>query len=259
MSNDFNKTRSPLVSIIMAAYNAENTIDDAIKSVISQTYANWELIVIDDCSTDKTYESAYSFAKNDSRIRIISNNQNAGVSVSRKNGLEESAGVWTAILDSDDLWAKDKLEKQLCLAYEKNAELIFTGSAFIDDRGNPINWQLRVPETIEYRELLRQNLVSNSSVLVKTELYKKHYVVGDEMHEDFAIWLGILKDGKKAYGIDEPLLTYRLAKSSKSGNKLKAARMNWNTYRYVGLNKAEAFYYMCWYTIKGILKYRHLK
>jgi teichuronic acid biosynthesis glycosyltransferase TuaG len=96
-------------------------------------------------------------------------------------------------------------------------------------------------------------------VLVKTDLYRKHYAIGDGMHEDFAIWLGITREGKDAYGIDEPLLIYRVAKSSKSSNKMKAAKMNWNTYRYVGLNPVAASYYMCWYIVKGLLKYRHLK
>lgn len=126
-------------------------------------------------------------------------------------------------------------------------------------RENPVYWQLHVPKRLTYRELLKQNLVSNSSVLVKKELYKKYYAIGDNMHEDFAIWLGISKEGIIAYGIDEPLLVYRLATSSKSSNKLKAAKMNWNTYRYVGLNPVQSFYYMCWYTVKGLQKYSHLK
>ena len=115
-----------------------------------------------------------------------------------------------------------------------------------------------MPSALSYRQLLKQNVVSNSSVLVKKELYNQYYAADDDMHEDFAIWLGITKAGYLAYGIDEPLLVYRIAKTSKSGNKWKAAKMNWNTYRYVGLNPLSAFYYMCWYTVKGILKYRHL-
>ena len=102
-------------------------------------------------------------------------------------------------------------------------------------------------------------MLSNSSALVRKELYAEHYVVGDEMHEDFAVWLGILKEGKKAYGVDEPLLIYRISKSSKSSNKIKAAKMNWNTYRYIGLNPLSAFYYECWYIVKGLSKYKNLK
>ena len=247
------------VSIIMAAYNAELTIGQAIESVIAQTFSDWELLVVNDCSSDRTEEIVDQYVKREDRIRLICNAENSGVSISRKRGMEAASGEWIAVLDSDDVWTSDKLEKQLALAEAKRAELIFTGSAFMDNDGKKIDWQLHVPSTLPYRELLKQNLVSNSSVLVKKYLYKKYYAVGDEMHEDFAIWLGITKSGVTAYGIDEPLLIYRLAKSSKSSNKLKAARMNWNTYRYVGLGPLVSAYYMCWYTVKGLLKYRNLK
>lgn len=247
------------VSIIMAAYNAELTISQAIESVIAQTYYDWELLVINDCSTDNTEEIVKKYAKQDSRIQLINNEKNSGVSETRKHGVEVADGEWIAVLDSDDAWTSDKLEKQLALNKANGAELIFTGSAFMDNDGKRKEWQLHVPETLTYKELLKQNLVSNSSVLAKKDLYKKYYAVGDEMHEDFAIWLGITKSGVTAYGIDEPLLIYRLAKSSKSSNKFKAAKMNWNTYRYVGLGPVAASYYMCWYTIKGLLKYRNLR
>ncbi len=246
-----------LVSIIMAAYNAEKTISIAINSILAQTYTDWELLVINDCSRDGTAALVRTYS--DPRIRLLENDKNSGVSISRKRGMEAANGEWIAVLDSDDAWTPDKLEKQIKLAGDTGAELIFTGSAFMDDDSNTIDWQLHVPPRLPYRKLLKQNLVSNSSVLVKTALYKQFYAVGDEMHEDFAIWLGITKTGRVAYGIDEPLLIYRVASSSKSSNKVKAARMNWNTYRYIGLNPIAATYYMCWYVVKGLLKYRHLK
>ncbi len=248
-----------LISIIMAAYNSERTIESAIRSVQAQTYPRWELIVINDCSKDSTAAIATSFALSDSRIHIFNNETNSGVSVSRKKGMEKANGEWIAILDSDDMWDSKKLEKQLSVAHKTGAELIFTGSNFIDDGGNSIDWQMHVPEILTYHELLKQNLVSNSSVVVKKELYKQFYAIGDGMHEDFAIWLGITRTGRNAYGIDEPLLIYRLSNSSKSSNKFKAAKMNWKTYRYIGLNPIKASYYMCWYIVKGLLKYRHLK
>lgn len=251
------KEKPGLVSIIMAAYNAEKTIGLAINSILAQTYTDWELFVINDCSKDGTAEIVTAYS--DPRICLLQNDKNSGVSISRKRGMEAANGEWIAVLDSDDVWALDKLEKQIKLARETDAELIFTGSAFIDDDGKLNDWQLHVPTTLSYRKLLKQNLVSNSSVLVKATLYKQFYAIGDEMHEDYAIWLGITKTGRMAYGIDEPLLIYRVASSSKSSNKVKAAKMNWNTYRYVGLGLLESAYYMCWYTVKGILKYRHLR
>ena len=248
-----------LISIIMAVYNAEKTIEYAIDSVLNQTYPNFELLVINDCSTDGTAELVSSIMAKDCRVRLISNEKNSGVSCTRKNGLNEAKGSWIAILDSDDAWAPEKLEKQIALQKKMNADLLFTGSAFMDSDGQPIDWYLHAPAEVTYRQLLKQNVLSNSSALVRKELYAKHYAVGDGMHEDFAIWLSILKEGKKAYGVDEPLLIYRIAKSSKSGNKIKAAKMNWNTYRYIGLNPLSAFYYECWYVVKGLMKYRYLK
>ncbi len=248
-----------LISIIMAAYNAERTIEQAVTSVLNQTYKNFELLIIDDCSKDNTLSIAENFKQKDNRVKIIKNEKNSGVSYTRKHGLEEANGEWIAVLDSDDAWDTDKLEKQIQLQKETGGDLLYTGSAFMDNDGNPIDWYLHAPQKIEYKQLLKQNLISNSSSLVRKELYEKYYVSDDCMHEDFAVWLGILKSGKCAYGVDEPLLIYRLSKKSKSGNKFKAAKMNWNTYRYMGLNVFAAFYYECWYIVNGLLKYRNLK
>lgn len=254
MTSDFG-----LISVIMAAYNAEKTIEQAMTSVLNQSYANLELFVVNDCSKDNTVEIIERLAVSDKRVRLINNAKNSGVSYTRKHGLDESRGDWIAILDSDDAWTPDKLEKQIKLQKEKNADVLYTGSAFMDADGNTIDWYLHTPAEITYRQLLKQNILSNSSSLVRKELYSKFYAVGDGMHEDFAIWLSILKTGRKAYGVDEPLLIYRLTKTSKSGNKVTAAKMNWKTYRYIGLNVFQAFYYECWYVVKGVLKYRNLK
>lgn len=248
-----------LISIIMAAYNAENTIGQAITSVIQQTYTDFELIIINDCSTDRTVDVINEFIKKDARIRLINNSKNMGVSYTRKHGLDEAKGSWIAILDSDDLWLPEKLAKQVEFQKKTNADLLYTGSGFMNVDGKQINWKLNVPEVITYRQLLKQNILSNSSALVRKDLYEKYYAVGDDMHEDFAIWLQILRNGIKAYGINEPLLIYRLDDKSKSGNKLKAAMMNWNTYRYIGLNLLEAAYYEFWYAINGLCKYKHFR
>ncbi|WP_418374478.1 glycosyltransferase family 2 protein [Agathobacter sp.] len=250
---------SELVSIIMAAYNAEKTIGKAIKSVLNQTYTNFELLVVDDASKDKTVKIVKKFCEQDKRVKLFLNDENKGISYTRKMALDNANGMWIAILDSDDEWAIDKLEKQFVLQKKENADLIFSGSAFMDEQGNTIDWYFKAPEKVGYRQLLKQNVISNSSALVRKELYEKNYVIGDSMHEDFAIWLSILKNGVVAYGVDEPLLIYRLAKSSKSGNKFKAAMMNWNTYRFIGLNWIEALYYQLCYITRNIKKYAKLR
>lgn len=250
--------KNPLISIIMPAYNAEYTISLAINSVIRQTFTKWELIVVNDCSTDKTDKIIRSFANEDSRILILENEKNLGASITRHRGVVASNCDWIAFLDSDDAWREDKLEKQIDLQKRTNASLLFTGSAFMDNDGKPIDYYLKAPERLTYHDLLRQNLLSNSSSLVKAELFKKNESIGDQMHEDYATWLKIMRSGIDAYGVDEPLLVYRLSKGGKSSNKFKAAKMNWNTYRNVGIGLVRSVYYMGCYTINGLKKYRKL-
>lgn len=255
---DRNVKEFGMISIIMAAYNAEQTICLAIDSVMTQTYQNWELLVINDCSTDKTGLITQEYCRKDNRIICINNSENQGVSVSRRKGLKLAKGEWIAILDSDDAWEKDKLEKQIKCQIRTNGDIIYTGSAFMDSEGKRLNGILEVPDHVSYNELLKQNIISNSSSMVRKNVLEQHYSVGDNMHEDFANWLKILKGGYKAYGVQEPLLIYRINKDSKTGRKLKSAFMNWNTYRYVGLNIGQCIWYMAAYSVNGIRKYSNL-
>lgn len=248
-----------MISIIMPAYNAEKTIRHAVQSVLTQTYHDFELIIINDGSQDRTLEVIQELMLKDKRIRLISNDENSGVSIARHTGVEIAKSEWIAFLDSDDAWEPDKLEKQIALQKKTGANLLFTGSAFMNADGHRLNAVLHIPETIGYKKLLKQNLISNSSVMIRKSLYQQHESMGDNMHEDFTCWLKVLRSGETAHGIDEPLLIYRLSAISKSGNKMKAARMNWNTYRAIGLNVIQAAYYEMWYVVNGLLKYRKLK
>lgn len=250
-----------MVSIIMPAYNCEKYVRSAVESVKAQTYTDWTLFIIDDCSTDRTRILAEELAKTDERIVVKHNKKNIGVAKTRNLGVREADSEWIAFLDSDDLWRPDKLEKQIKLSEKiSTANLIFTGSGFIKENGEKINYILHVLGKINRKELLKQNLISCSSVLINRDMMLKYPMPGKEMiHEDFASWLRILDEEEYAYGIDELLLIYRRSESSKSGNKAKAAKMNWNTYRNVGISPVKAAYYMCWYVIKGLMKYRHLK
>lgn len=254
MSEDFG-----LISIIMAAYNAEKTIGFAVESVLRQTYKNFELLVINDCSTDGTEKIVKEYASKDNRVKLITNPENLGVSLTRLEGLKQAKGNWIAILDSDDAWMPEKLEKQISLQKRLNADVVFTAVTYIASDGKSLNWVLNVPESVNYKKLLKQNIITNSSAITKKDLFEQYYAIGDDMHEDFAVWLNILKAGYKAYAIDEPLTIYRVSVNSKSGNKFKSAVMNWKTYRYMKMNIFSSAYYMCWYTVNGILKYRNLK
>lgn len=248
-----------LISIIMPAYNAEKTLAQAVNSALAQSYRHFELIIINDCSDDRTQEIAETLLTCDPRIRVLTNTENRGASKTRHRGAEQARGQWLAFLDSDDEWTADKLEKQVSLRKEKNARLVFTGSGFMDQSGARKDWIMHVPQQVGYRKLLKQNVVSNSSVLIHKETYLKYEAIGNDFHEDFVCWLRLLRTGELAYGIDEPLLIYRLSPASKSGNKLKSAKLNWNAYRATGLNRAEAAYYMIFYTINSLRKYKNLR
>ena len=260
--NDMNEVHKDVsegnltVSVVIPAHNCEYSVIASVNSVLKQTYRDFEIILIDDCSTDDTYKLLKSFSNQDNRIRVFQNEHNLGPAGTRNYGVRLAKGKWIAFLDSDDLWKKEKLEKQLTLANSvKEAKLLFTGSAFIEADGNPIPYILHVPETIDRKSLLKQNLISCSSVLVDRKLMLKYPMPDvNGIHEDFATWLRILKAVPLAYGVDEPLLVYRRAVTSKSGKKSKSALMNWRTYEYVGIKGFYKVYNMFFYTINGLRK-----
>lgn len=251
---------SPLVSIIMPAYNAERYIETSIRSVLNQTWTDWELIVIDDCSADRTARIVRALQEKEPRIRLLQNTANSGTAVSRNAGVAQARGEWVAFLDSDDCWRKDKLALQLDFAEKSRCPFTFTGSGFMDEDGKPLSYYLSAPGRLTFRQLLKQNRISCSSVLIRRELMRDFPVSSDRMHEDFAAWLMILRDNRTAAcGLDMPLLVYRVSRGSKSGNKLHAALMTFRVYRYVGLPIPYALYCWGWYVLRSLKKYTTLK
>jgi len=245
----------PLVSIIMPAYNAGKYISDSIASVISQTYQNWELIIINDYSKDNTPKIIENYANADSRIKVFSNSKNVGVSETRNKGIELATGNWIAFLDSDDMWHPQKLEKQIEKIKSNSADFIFTGASYVNEKGEAYSGVFCVPEKISFNELLFQNVISCSSVLLNKRLMKNIKMENDAIHEDFATWLRILRTGIIAYAIDEPLLIYRITKDSKSGNKFKTIKMTYNVFRFIGLNPIISTYFMIRHVMASVLKY----
>lgn len=251
----------PLISVVMPAYNAEKYIEKSIQSVLNQTYKNIELIIVNDCSKDKTEDIIEKYCKQDARVRKYTNQINSGVSFSRNFGVEQANGEWIAFLDSDDIWKEEKLQKQIDLLKREKMQpvLVYTGSSFIDENDNPYSYVRQVPETVSYKRLLNQNVISCSSVLAKKEVLSSIKMEHDKMHEDFLVWLKILKNFDIcAYGINEPLLVYRISKNSKSGNKIKAAKMTYMVYKHMKLNIFQRAYYMIQYTIRSLIKYRNI-
>ncbi len=249
------------VSVVIPAYNAKRTIGQTLDSVLSQTLPPLEIIVVDDCSTDGTASVVAEYAARDTRVLYQKNEKNAGVSHSRNEGVAAAHGEWIAFLDSDDCWTPDKLEKQLAAAQkDPSCEFLFTASAFMDQNGTPFTGIFPVAERVTYRQLLKQNIISCSSVLIKRELMIKHPMRdGTKLHEDFATWLDVLRDTPYAVGVNEPLLIYRIQSTSKSGNRWKSLLMAWRTYRAVGISPFSTFYYMCFNVIRSMKKYKNVK
>lgn len=242
-----------LVSVIMPAYNCEKYIGEAIGSVLIQKVP-LELIIIDDNSNDKTAEEIKEF-QGDSRIIYIRNEHNMGVAASRNKGMELAKGKYIAFLDSDDYWTSDKLQKQMTLMEEKKAVLSSTGRELMDEEGRLSGKIIGIKEEITYKQLLKGNSLNTSGVMVLAEVARKYPMEQEHLHEDYIMWLSILKEYGKAYGINEPLLKYRVMKGTKSANKLKSAKMTFGVYRYMGLNMFQSCYYFCFYAVRGLLKY----
>lgn len=257
MSNHGNEQE--LISIVMPAYNCEKYIKDAIKSVMNQTYKNWELIVLDDGSKDNTVNIINGLAAQDKRIKFYQNEKNQGVSATRNRGVSLAQGEWIAFLDSDDMWKKEKLTKQMILKNKVNAEFVFTGSSYINEMGSSYKGIFEVPIQVDYKKLRTHNVISCSSVLVKKKFFQNIKMEKDDMHEDYAVWLRILKQGVTAYAVNEPLLIYRISRNSKSGNKFKTIEMTYKVFRFIGINPIGAAYFMTRHVIGSLMKYRKIK
>ena len=247
------------ISVIIPCYNCQPYIEDTVRSVLSQTLPPDEILLIEDGSSDNTLSMLRKLEQQDSRIHLYENEGNRGVAYSRNRGVSLATGGWVAFLDSDDQWTIHKLRRQMAFLNAKQAEFTFTGSAFLDETGQRYRGTLAVPETVDRKTLLHQNVISCSSVIIRRSLMARYPMKSGEIHEDFDAWLRILGEIPMAYGLNEPLLLYRLRGDSKSGNKWKSFQMNYKTYRSVGLNPLSAAVNMCYYTKNGLKKYRNIR
>lgn len=247
--------KSPLVTVILPAYNAEPYIAEAIRSVLAQTYRNWELLILDDCSTDRTAEIAEEFEKADPRIRLIRNLQNEGAAGTRNRGLDLARGEWVALLDSDDRWHRDKLEKQLAMARKTDADILYCSYAMIDGNGAHRS-DFLVPGTTSYETMLRVCVLSCTTVLLSGRIVATHRFPLNCYHEDYAFWLMLLREGYRAVACRDVLADYRVLRESRSGNKLKAAGNRWKIYRETEkLPLLKSVGCFCAYMYYGLVKY----
>lgn len=252
-------TQKPLVSVVMPAYNAERYIEKAIRSVQGQTWPDWELIVLDDCSSDRTAEITDRLAREDSRIRLYTNGQNLGVAGSRNRGLELCWGDYVAFLDSDDAWRPQKLELQLDCARKTGADLVYTSYAIVDAAGKKQCRDFLVPSTVSFEGLLRENVIGCSTVMLSLPALEGKGFQEDFFHEDYVLWLRLLNSGRKAAGVEQVLVDYFFHGDSKAGNKGRAARKRWNVYRrYLGLSVPKSMWYFGHYALAALRKYARI-
>lgn len=251
------KAAAPLVSVIMPAYNASEFIADSIQSVLEQTVSETELIVIDDCSTDETAAVVRRLAEADARIRLLPNERNLGTAQSRNRGLDHCRGTYAAFLDSDDIWHPKKLEKQLERIRETGADLVYTSYAIVDASGRRRCEDFLVPGSIDLDGLLKENVIGCSTVLLSHKAAGHFRFRNDFYHEDYVLWLQMLRSGCTAAGVREVLVDYRFHSDSRAANKLSSAAKRWQIYRsYLGLSRMKSIRYLSHYALAGLKKYK---
>lgn len=247
--------QKPEISVILPAYQAGRSIGQAIESVLGQTCEEtWELLVIDDHSTDDTPAIVRRYTK-DPRIRYVRRKKNQGVAAARNLGIRRARGKYVAFLDADDWWDADKLKLQMECIRRTGAVLCCTGRELMRSDGAPAGRVIGVPEQITYPMLMRTNVIPCSSAVLLTDVAREFGFVCDRYHEDYILWLRILRKYRTAAGVNVPALKCRLSEGGKSRNKWKSARMQYGSYRYLGYGCLQAFYYMIFYTLNGIRKY----
>ena len=244
-----------LISVVMPNYNGYRFVEQAIDSVLSQTYKNFELLVVDDYSKDDSLSLIQQKAQSDNRIRVIALEHNAGVANARNVGIKEAKGEYIALLDNDDLWTEDKLERQLLIA-QKGADIVYCSYDFIDEQNRSIKKPFVVPQQTDFNKMLTSSVISCSTSFIKTELMQAHPFNADFYHEDYVLWMELLRVCPTAYGDQKVLMHYRQVTGSRSNKKGNAAKERWNTYRKaLKLNTVTSAWAFMRYAVNGVLKY----
>lgn len=246
-----------LVSIITPAYKAARVISETIASVQAQSYANWEMLIVEDCGPDDTRDVVRRLAAADPRIRLIEPKRNGGPAEARNHALAQAQGRWIAFLDSDDLWLPEKLERQLAFHRDQpKAVFTYTGFRRISADGTRTGSYIPVPEVTSYNRLLGNTAVATSTVIVDRRMSGEFRML-KTYYDDFACWLALLKQGGNAAGLNEDLMRYRVMDQSVSRDKRHSAKQVWNAYRNIqGLGVASTAWYFANYAARAYLKYR---
>ncbi len=250
-------TVQDMVSIIVPVYNAGNYIEETIAMVLEQTYKNWELILVDDKSADDSCVKIENYTKQyPEKIRLIKKVNNEGAAKARNTGINAAEGRYIAYLDADDVWKKEKLEKELLFMKEKDAAFVFSAYEFGDEYAKPTGKVVHVPGTLNYRQALSRTVIFTTTVIFDTaKIAKELLYMPVVKSEDTASWWKILRNGYTAYGLNEVLAVYRRPPVSLSSNKAEAVRRIWNLYRKEeGLNLFYSLYNLFFWAVRATLR-----
>jgi teichuronic acid biosynthesis glycosyltransferase TuaG len=252
---------TPLVSIITPSYNSEKFIFDTIQSVQNQTYQNWEMIIVDDCSTDQTVSIIEQFVNNDSRILFFQLAINSGAGIARELALSKAKGNYISFLDADDLWKSLKLEKQLQFLKDNNSHFTFSFYDCIDEQGNKLNKRVEAPINLSYRQLFFCNYVGNLTGIYEKNYFGKIAISSTRKRQDWMVWLTILKKVRKAKPVPESLALYRIRDNSLSASKVELLKHNFAVYRnFHGYNYLVSLFIMIGFLFTQLfIKPRYIK
>lgn len=242
-----------LVSVIIPVYNGARYIRQALDSALAQDVPA-EILVIDDGSKDNLDEVMREYQEYP-QIRYMKNEQNLGVAETRNRGVSMAAGEYVAFLDADDVWEEEKLKKQLALIRKNGTVICSSARELMKSDGTLTGYIIPVKTEYAFKDILGGNPINCSSVLVKTEVAREFPMHHDDSHEDYLMWLEILKKYGKGCAVNEPLLKYRVSETGKSGSKLHSAKMTYKTYRYMGFGPVRSCLYFIGYAVQGIKKY----
>lgn len=244
-----------LVSVITPTYNCGKFIAQTIESVQSQTYTNWEMIIVDDCSTDNTKSVIAEIAATDDRIKYFCLDKNSGAAVARTKAMELAKGNYMAFLDSDDIWKPQKLEKQLNYMQKNNINFSCTAYEQIDEENHLLGKVIKTVKKTNYNRLLLDCPVGNSTVMYNVKNMGKFVVPNIRKRNDDALWLQMLKKEKYIYGMPDVLMEYRVRQNSISSNKLSLIKYHWILYRQVEhLSVLRSSFHICWWCMLKVLK-----
>lgn len=232
MSEDIKKNQpyEDLVSVIIPTFNCADFIGITLDSVIAQTYQNWEIIIVDDGSTDNTCDVVNSYIAKESRIKYYKMNKNSGAALARNKAVELARGKYIAFLDSDDVWFPNKLTKQINFMKENNYLFTCTSYTKIDEQGKFLNKVVKVNDKSDYNGILKRN-PGNSTVIYNADKLGKFLIPDIRKRNDYVMWLQVIKKARTLYGITEPLSSHRIRSGSLSRNKFSLVQYHWKVYR----------------------------